>query len=165
MKKTIFAFMAIATLGLAACQKNETPDPEPTPAELAAGVYDGQLSIELGGSAMGDPIDQQVEIIAAEDGTVTLSIKNLSVLGGMITFDEISLPGCPVTKNDDGSLSTSTKETVTLTFDKVGECDIDMAGSINDEEAVLDLDIVPKSLGGTTVTAHFEGTRSETAAE
>ena len=54
---------------------------------------------------------------------------------------------------------------MTLTFENVGNCDIDMTGSIKDGEAVLDLNIAPEMLDGTTVTAHFEGTRSETAAE
>lgn len=168
MKKKIFALIAIAAFGFASCQKPENPNnepepeptPEPTPAELVAGVYDGQLSILLG-----DPTDQQVELIAGEDGTVTLSITDLSVMNGAFTFDQISLEGCPATENEDGSISVSTEGTVTLTFEKVGNCDIDMTGSIKDGEAVLDLDIAPEMLDGTIVTAHFEGTRSETAAE
>jgi hypothetical protein len=168
MKKKIFALIAIAAFGFASCQKpenpNNEPEPEPTPAELVAGVYDGQLSILLGDFPFGDPTDQQVELIAGEDGTVTLSITDLSVMNGAFTFDQISLEGCPATENEDGSISVSTEGTVTLTFESVGNCDIDMTGSIKDGEAVLDLDISPEMLEGT-VTAHFEGTRSETAAE
>ena len=168
MKKKIFALIAIAAFGFASCQKPENPNnepepeptPEPTPAELVAGVYDGQLSILLG-----DPTDQQVELIAGEDGTVTLSITDLSVMNGAFTFDQISLEGCPATENEDGSISVSTEGTVTLTFENVGNCDIDMTGSIKDGEAVLDLDIAPEMQDGIIVTAHFEGTRSETAAE
>ena len=156
MKKKIFALIAIAAFGFASCQK--------TPAELVAGVYDGQLSILLGDLPIGDPTDQQVELIAGEDGTVTLSITDLSVMNGAFTFDQISLEGCPATENEDGSISVSTEGTVTLTFENVGNCDIDMTGSIKDGEAVLDLNIAPEMLEGT-VTAHFEGTRSETAAE
>ena len=173
MKKKIFALIAIAAFGFASCQKPENPNnepepeptPEPTPAELVAGVYDGQLSILLGDFPFGDPTDQQVELIAGDDGTVTLSITDLSVMGGMFTFDQISLEGCPATENEDESISVSTEGTVTLTFESVGNCDIDMTGSIKDGEAVLDLNIAPEMLDGTTVTAHFEGTRSETAAE
>ena len=168
MKKKIFALIAIAAFGFASCQKPENPNnepepeptPEPTPAELVAGVYDGQLSILLGDFPFDDPTDQQVELIAGEDGTVTLSITDLSVMNGAFTFDQISLEGCPATENEDGSISVST-----LTFENVGNCDIDMTGSIKDGEAVLDLNIAPEMLDGTTVTAHFEGTRSETAAE
>ena len=147
MKKKIFALIAIAAFGFASCQK------------------DGQLSILLGDLPFGDPTDQQVELIAGEDGTVTLSITDLSVMNGAFTFDQISLEGCPATENEDGSISVSTEGTVTLTFENVGNCDIDMTGSIKDGEAVLDLNIAPEMLDGTTVTAHFEGTRSETAAE
>lgn len=166
MKKKIFALIAIMAFGFASCQKPENPnnEPETTPAELVAGVYDGQLSILLGGFPFGDPTDQQVELIAGDDGTVTLSITDLSVMNGDFTFDQISLEGCPATENEDGSISVSTEGTVTLTFEKVGNCDIDMTGSIKDGEAVLDLDIAPEMLDGT-VTAHFEGTRSETATE
>ena len=123
------------------------------------------ISILLGDLPFGDPTDQQVELIAGEDGTVTLSITDLSVMNGAFTFDQISLEGCPATENEDGSISVSTEGTVTLTFENVGNCDIDMTGSIKDGEAVLDLNIAPEMLDGTTVTAHFEGTRSETAAE
>lgn len=173
MKKKIFALIAIAAFGFASCQKPENPNnepepeptPEPTPAELVAGVYDGQLSILLGDFPFGDPTDQQVEFIAGEDGTVTLSITDLSVMNGAFTFDQISLEGCPATENEDGSISVSTEGTVTLTFENVGNCDIDMTGSIKDGEAVLDLNIATEMLDGTIVTAHFEGTRSETAAE
>ena len=124
MKKKIFALIAIAAFGFASCQKPENPNnepepeptPEPTPAELVAGVYDGQLSILLGDFPFGDPTDQQVELIAGEDGTVTLSITDLSVMNGEFTFDQISLEGCPATENEDGSISVSTEGTVTLTF-------------------------------------------------
>lgn len=62
MKKTIFALMAITVLGLAACQKTETPDSEPTAAETASGTYTGTMEIALNDGAPFELPDQTITI-------------------------------------------------------------------------------------------------------
>lgn len=50
MKKTVLALIAIATLGLASCQKSGTTEPQTSPAEKVEGVYSGDMVITLAGN-------------------------------------------------------------------------------------------------------------------
>lgn len=89
MKKTVFALIAIATLGLASCQKTDTPaQPELTPAEQVAGNYSGDMAITVSGNPS-EPTSQTIEIVENGDSAIDLTIKDFSFMG--MPFGTISL--------------------------------------------------------------------------
>lgn len=152
MKKTIFALMAAAAFGLAGCQKTG----QSSPAEEAAGSYTGEMTITIFGTA-NDPIPQTIDIAASGDDAIDLGITDFSAMG--IEIGAITLPGCPVVRNEeDGTITVTTEQTLSL--DTVGDCDIVLDGSFKNGQAVLDLNITP-SVFPTDVAVRFEGTKAE----
>ena len=139
MKKTIFAILAAAALGLVSCQKPLSP------AEEVAGDYSGNMTISLLGQE--SSIEQTISVTASGENTIDLSINNFTAMG--------ILPGCNVAK--DGDMVTVTSEQ-TLSLETVGDCAISLDGSFKNNQAALDLSINHSIL---PVAVHFEGTRAE----
>ena len=134
MKKTIFAILAAAALGLVSCQKPLSP------AEEVAGDYSGNMTIS---------------VTASGENTIDLSINNFTAMG--MELGTITLPGCNVVK--DGDMVTATTEQ-TLSLETVGDCAISLDGSFKNSQAALDLSITPPILP-MGVAVHFEGIRAE----
>ena len=161
MKKTIFALMAIAVLGLASCQKTETPDPEPTPAETASGTYTGTMEIALNDGEPFELPDQTITITAAGESSIDLTIADFAL--GEFTLGTISMTGCSLMENaTDGSITTESEQTITV--GEIGDCAIKLEGTFKDNSTTLDLQISP-SIPPINVSVHFEGTRAETDTE
>ena len=161
MKKTIFALMAITVLGLAACQKTETPDPEPTPAETASGTYTGTMEIALNDGEPFELPDQTITITAAGESSIDLTIADFAL--GEFTLGTISMAGCSLMENaTDGSITTESEQTITV--GDIGDCAIKLEGTFKDNSTTLDLQISP-SIPPINVSVHFEGTRAETDTE
>ena len=161
MKKTIFALMAITVLGLAACQKTETPDPEPTPAETASGTYTGTMEIALNDGEPFELPDQTITITAAGESSIDLTIADFAL--GEFTLGTISMAGCSLMENaTDGSITTESEQTITVS--EIGDCAIKLEGTFKDNSTTLDLQISP-SIPPINVSVHFEGTRTETDTE
>ena len=146
MKKTIFAIMAAAALGLVSCQKPLSP------AEEVAGDYSGNMTIMLGQESS---IEQTISVTASGENTIDLSINSFKAMG--MELGTITLPGCNVAK--DGDMVTVTSEQ-TLSLETVGDCAISLDGSFKNNQAALDLSIKPSILL-VGVAVHFEGTRAE----
>ena len=161
MKKTIFALMAITVLGLAACQKTETPDSEPTAAETASGTYTGTMEIALNDGEPFELPDQTITITAAGESSIDLTIADFAL--GEFTLGTISMTGCSLMENaTDGSITTESEQTITV--GEIGDCAIKLEGTFKDNSTTLDLQISP-SIPPINVSVHFEGTRAETDAE
>ena len=161
MKKTIFALMAIAVLGLASCQKTETPDPEPTPAETASGTYTGTMEIALNDGEPFELPDQTITITASGESSIDLTIADFAL--GEFTLGTISMTGCSLMENaTDGSITTESEQTITV--GEIGDCAIKLEGTFKDNSTTLDLQISP-SIPPINVSVHFEGTRAETDTE
>ena len=161
MKKTIFALMAIAVLGLASCQKTETPDPEPTPAETASGTYTGTMEIALGDGKPFELPDQTITITASGESSIDLTIADFAL--GEFTLGTISMTGCSLMENaTDGSITTESEQTITV--GEIGDCAIKLKGTFKDSSTTLDLQISPSILP-FNVSVHFDGVRAETSAE
>lgn len=161
MKKTIFALMAIAVLGLASCQKTETPDPEPTPAEAASGTYTGTMEIALNDGAPFELPDQTITITASGESSIDLTIADFAL--EEFTLGTISMTGCSLMKNaTDGSITTESEQTITV--GDIGDCAIKLEGTFKDNSTTLDLQISP-SIPTINVSVHFDGVRAETDAE
>lgn len=159
MKKTVFALIAIATLGLASCQKTDTPaQPELTPAEQVAGNYSGDMTITVAGNPS-EPTTQTIEIVENGDSAIDLTLTDFSFMG--MPFGTISLTDCALTKNEaDGTISVTAQKTISL--ETAGDCDVDLNGKFADGKATLDLGISP-AIFPLEVSVHFEGTRAEVA--
>lgn len=161
MKKTIFALMAITVLGLAACQKTETPDSEPTAAETASGTYTGTMEIALNDGAPFELPDQTITITAAGESSIDLTIADFAL--GEFTLGTISMTGCSLMENaTDGSITTESEQTITV--GEIGDCAIKLEGTFKDNSTTLDLQISPSILT-INVSVHFDGVRAETDAE
>lgn len=161
MKKTIFALMAITVLGLASCQKTETPDPEPTPAEAASGTYTGTMEIALGDGEPFELPDQTITITASGESSIDLTIADFAL--GEFTLGTISMTGCSLMENaTDGSITTESEQTITV--GEIGDCAITLEGAFKDNSTTLDLQISPSILL-FNVSVHFDGVRAETDAE
>ena len=161
MKKTIFALMAITVLGLAACQKTETPDSEPTAAETASGTYTGTMEIALNDGAPFELPDQTITITAAGESSIDLTIADFAL--GEFTLGTISMTGCSLMENaTDGSITTESEQTITV--GEIGDCAIKLEGTFKDNSTTLDLQISP-SIPTINVSVHFDGVRAETDAE
>lgn len=163
MKKTIFALMAITVLGLAACQKTETPDPEPTASETVEGTYTGTMTVTIpsfipgGDPAVTELPDQTIDILANGDTAIDLVITDFAFED--LTLGTISLVECPLTENAaDGTITTALDQTISV--GDIGDCDIVLDGSFKNGQAVLDLNITP-SVFPTDVAVRFEGTKAE----
>lgn len=160
MKKTVFALIAIAALGLVSCQKTGTTDPELTPAEKVEGIYSGNMVISLGDNPS-EPLAQDIKVSANGDAAIDLEISNFSFSG--IELGTIALEDCPLTENaENGSIIVSADKTVEL--DIVGKCEISLAGSFAGETAKLELEIVPGSFP-LKVGVTFEGDKNASATE
>lgn len=161
MKKTIFALMAITVLGLASCQKTETPDPEPTPAEAASGTYTGTMEIALGDGEPFELPDQTITITASGESSIDLTIADFAL--EEFTLGTISMTGCSLMENaTDGSITTESEQTITV--GDIGDCAIKLEGTFKDSSTTLDLQISP-SIFPFNVSVHFDGVRAETDAE
>ena len=161
MKKTIFALMAIAVLGLASCQKTETSDPEPTPAEAASGTYTGTMEIALGDGEPFELPDQTITITASGESSIDLTIADFAL--EEFTLGTISMTGCSLMENaTDGSITTESEQTITV--GDIGDCAIKLEGTFKDSSTTLDLQISP-SIFPFNVSVHFDGVRAETDAE
>ena len=161
MKKTIFALMAITVLGLAACQKTETPDSEPTAAETASGTYTGTMEIALGDGEPFELPDQTITITASGESSIDLTIADFAL--GEFTLGTISMTGCSLMENaTDGSITTESEQTITV--GDIGDCAIKLEGTFKDNSTTLDLQISPSILL-FNVSVHFDGVRAETDAE
>lgn len=167
MKKTIFALMAITVLGLASCQKTETPDPEPTASETVEGTYTGTMTVTIpsfipgGDPAVTELPDQTIDILANGDTAIDLVITDFAFEG--LTLGTISLVECPLTENAaDGTITTASDQTISVS--DIGDCDITMGGTFGESTASLDLQITP-AVFPLNVSVHFEGTRAETDTE
>ena len=161
MKKTIFALMAITVLGLAACQKTETPDSEPTAAETASGTYTGTMEIAINDGAPFELPDQTITITAAGESSIDLTIADFAL--GEFTLGTISMTGCSLMENaTDGSITTESEQTITV--GEIGDCAIKLEGTFKDNSTTLDLQISP-SIPTINVSVHFDGVRAETDAE
>ena len=161
MKKTIFALMAITVLGLASCQKTETPDPEPTPAEAASGTYTGTMEIALGDGEPFELPDQTITITASGESSIDLTIADFAL--EEFTLGTISMTGCSLMENaTDGSITTESEQTITV--GDIGDCAIKLEGTFKDNSTTLDLQISP-SIFPFNVSVHFDGVRAETDAE
>lgn len=147
MKKTIFAILAAAALGLVSCQKPLSP------AEEVAGDYSGNMTISVLGQE--SSIEQTISVTASGENTIDLSINSFTAMG--MELGTITLPGCNVAK--DGDMVTVTSEQ-TLSLETVGDCAISLDGSFKNNQAALDLSIKPSILP-VVVAVHFEGTRAE----
>ena len=153
--------MAIAVLGLASCQKTETPDPEPTPAEAASGTYTGTMEIALGDGEPFELPDQTITITASGESSIDLTIADFAL--GEFTLGTISMTGCSLMENaTDGSITTESEQTITV--GDIGDCSIKLEGTFKDNSTTLDLQISPSILL-FNVSVHFDGVRAETAAE
>ena len=161
MKKTIFSFISITVLGLAACQKTETPDSEPTAAETASGTYTGTMEIALNDGAPFELPDQTITITAAGESSIDLTIADFAL--GEFTLGTISMTGCSLMENaTDGSITTESEQTITV--GEIGDCAIKLEGTFKDNSTTLDLQISPSILT-INVSVHFDGVRAETDAE
>lgn len=161
MKKTIFALMAITVLGLAACQKTETPDSEPTAAETASGTYTGTMEIALNDGEPFELPDQTITITAAGESSIDLTIADFAL--GEFTLGTISMTGCSLMENaTDGSITTESEQTITV--GEIGDCAIKLEGTFKDNSTTLDLQISPSILT-INVSVHFDGVRAETDTE
>ena len=153
--------MAIAVLGLASCQKTETPDPEPTPAEAASGTYTGTMEIALGDGEPFELPDQTITITASGESSIDLTIADFAL--GEFTLGTISMTGCSLMENaTDGSITTESEQTITV--GDIGDCAIKLEGTFKDNSTTLDLQISPSILL-FNVSVHFDGVRAETDAE
>ena len=139
MKKTIFALMAITVLGLASCQKTETPDPEPTASETVEGTYTGTMTVTIpsfipgGDPAVTELPDQTIDILANGDTAIDLVITDFAFEG--LTLGTISLVECPLTENAaDGTITTASDKTISV--GDIGDCDITMGGHIRREHGI-----------------------------
>ena len=141
MKKTIFAILAAAALGLVSCQKPLSP------AEEVAGDYSGNMTISVLGQE--SSIEQTISVLGQESSIE----QTISVTA---SGETITLPGCNVAK--DGDMVTVTSEQ-TLSLETVGDCAISLDGSFKNNQAALDLSINPSL--PVVVAVHFEGTRAE----
>lgn len=156
MKKTVFALIAIAALGLVSCQKTGT---ELTPAEKVEGIYSGNMVISLGDNPS-EPLAQDIKVSANGGAAIDLEISNFSF--GELELGTIALEDCPLTENaENGSIIVSADKTVEL--DIVGKCEISLAGSFAGETAKFNLEIasgIPLKVGVT-----FEGDKNTSATE
>ena len=153
--------MAITVLGLAACQKTETPDSEPTAAETASGTYTGTMEIALNDGAPFELPDQTITITAAGESSIDLTIADFAL--GEFTLGTISMTGCSLMENaTDGSITTESEQTITV--GEIGDCAIKLEGTFKDNSTTLDLQISPSILT-INVSVHFDGVRAETDAE
>ena len=153
--------MAIAVLGLASCQKTETPDPEPTPAEAASGTYTGTMEIALGDGEPFELPDQTITITASGESSIDLTIADFAL--EEFTLGTISMTGCSLMENaTDGSITTESEQTITV--GDIGDCAIKLEGTFKDSSTTLDLQISP-SIFPFNVSVHFDGVRAETDAE
>ena len=153
--------MAITVLGLASCQKTETPDPEPTPAEAASGTYTGTMEIALGDGEPFELPDQTITITASGESSIDLTIADFAL--EEFTLGTISMTGCSLMENaTDGSITTESEQTITV--GDIGDCAIKLEGTFKDSSTTLDLQISP-SIFPFNVSVHFDGVRAETDAE
>ena len=133
----------------------ETPGPD-NPIDIEgeiAGEYKGGLSISIAGMPVVTDMPKNILINAAGENTINLEITAFSIMG--MTLGTISLSDCLVERAENG-YAISTEQTITL--EGIGDCDVTMAGTVNNGELSLDLDIAVASPGGN-VTVTFEGTR------
>ena len=141
MKKTIFALMAITVLGLAACQKTETPDPGPTPAETASGTYTGTMEIALGDGEPFELPDQTITITASGESSIDLTIADFAL--DEFTLGTISMTGCSLMENaTDGSITTESEQTITV--GEIGDCAIKLGGAPSKTAARLSTSRSPR---------------------
>ena len=91
MKKTIFAILAAAALGLVSCQKPLSP------AEEVAGDYSGNMTISV--LSQESSIEQTISVTASGENTIDLSINSFKAMG--MELGTITLPGCNVAKDGD----------------------------------------------------------------
>lgn len=158
MKKAFVAIMAIAALGLASCQKSETPAPSATLSEQVAGNYGGNMTITVG-ETPSEPIAQDIKITENGDSAIDLTITDFSFSG--LDLGNISLTDCALTKNgEDGTISVSAQKTVSLEL--VGDCSVELTGTFDDDKATLKLGISPSILP-MNVSVLFEGTKTGAA--
>ena len=129
-----------------------------TPADKIVGTYDGLLNVSLFGSPVVTDEPKSIDILLSEtsEGAVNLRLEDLtlSIMGSEMSLGTIMLTDLAVTETE-GVCSFKTDSAQTITVENLGECSVEVDGTVTDGKVSTNLTIKYSML---TVTVTFEGT-------
>ena len=129
-----------------------------TPADKIVGTYDGLLNVSLFGSPVVTDEPKSIDILLSEtsEGAVNLRLEDLtlSIMGSEMSLGTIMLTDLAVTETE-GVCSFKTDSAQTITVENLGECSVEVDGTVTDGKVSTNLTI---KYSGLTVTVTFEGT-------
>jgi hypothetical protein len=155
MKKKQLRFVAllgiVATLfTLNACDKKDDPITYPIDGEMA-GTYKGKIDMTVGGETTQLPVN--IVIGKVDDTHVSLKLKNFSF--GDMNLGDITIASCEVQEPTNKMYPISGSQTVKL--EVVGDCKVDVAGTVGNGTAALELSVETSVVG--IIKVKFNGAR------
>ena len=153
MKKNLFyLFALICSMSLfTSCSDDD--DPVYPIEEEIAGTYKGTLDIELAGTSVATGMPKNITIAKVSGNSISLELKDFSLMG--TNFGTIKLEKCVLKQNGTSYTFTGSQE---LNLSGVGKCNVDVAGTINNGKAEVNLDIDVLQLG-QEVKVVYKGTK------
>lgn len=119
------------------------------------GVYKGKLDIQLNGSAVGTNIPQKIYVTEEGEDVIKIELKNFSFDG--TNLGDIAVSNIDVLSNDANN-SFIGSQSITLAL---GECDVDVVGTIKGEILDIDISVTIASLGDAIVLVDFTGEKMD----
>ena len=128
-----------------------------TPADKIVGTYDGLLNVSVFGSPVVTDEPKSIDILLSEtsEGAVNLRLEDLTLTIGStpMALGTITLTDLAVTETE-GVCSFKTDSAQTITVENLGECSVEVDGTVTDGKVSANLTIKYSVL---TVTVTFEG--------
>ena len=129
-----------------------------TPADKIVGTYDGLLNVSLFGSPVVTDEPKSIDILLSEtsESAVNLRLEDLTltIMGSEMPLGTITLTDLAVTETE-GVCSFKTDSAQKITVENLGECSVEVDGTVTDGKVSTNLTIGYSVL---TVTVTFEGT-------
>lgn len=153
MKKNLFyLFALICSMSLfTSCSDDD--DPVYPIEEEIAGTYKGTLDIELAGTPVATGMPKNITIAKVSGNSISLELKDFSFMGNNI--GTINLEKCVLKQNGTSYTFTGSQE---LNLSGIGKCNVDVAGTINNGKAEVNLNIDVLQLG-QEVKVVYKGTK------
>ena len=153
MKKNLFyLFALICSMSLfTSCSDDD--DPVYPIEEEIAGTYKGTLDIELAGTPVATGMPKNITIAKVSGNSISLELKDFSFMGNNI--GTINLEKCVLKQNGTSYTFTGSQE---LNLSGIGKCNVDVAGTINNGKAEVNLNIDVLQLG-REVKVVYKGTK------
>ncbi|MEY8720370.1 PCMD domain-containing protein [Bacteroides stercorirosoris] len=145
MKKNLFYLFALICSVSLFTSCSDDDDPVYPIEEELAGTYKGTLDIELDGNPVGVGLPKNITIAKSGNNIISLELKDFSFMGN--NLGTIKLEKCALKQNGTSYSFTGNQE-LNLA-NGIGKCNVNVAGTLNNGKAEVNLDIAVEQLGET----------------